>query len=230
MKAFIVSITLVLCSVSANPTPQLFGYQPATPAGQWISSNLQNSLLSVSNAIQSLTRPSQGPIGSNQIPNGPDNYGHVQTVVQPVPVQTISVQPYPYPYQPAPYQPGTYQPGPYQPGPYEQQIHVYPVPPPNTPWPNNVPYRNNQNEEPKPQSTWYPLPLYSQFGEPTIVIISRPPSRPTTQQNETTTTNENPTNSPNMHTDVASSTTPKIPTTNSSQSEQTFTPTTGTIY
>lgn len=248
MKLVIVSIALALCSVSANPmpepTPQLFGYQAATPVGQWVSSNLQNSLQSVANAIQSITRPGQGPnvVGSqivpqvippiipNQIPNVPENYGqgHIQTVVQPVPVQTI-VQPYPSgtyqpgfyqpgPYQPAPYQPGPYQPGPYQPGPYEQQIHVIPVPPPNTPWQNGgIPYR--QNEDPK-ASTWAPLPpLYYQFGEPSIVIISRPPTKLTPPTESTTP--DDLTNSTTMQPDAANTTT------NSTETEQSSTPTPG---
>lgn len=242
MKLFIVSIALVLCSVSGNPTPQLFGYQPATPVGQWVSSSLQNSLQSVANAIQSISRPSQGPssqIAPNQIPNGPETYG---PVVQPVPVQPYqpghyqpgTYQPGPYqpgtyqpgPYQPGPYQPGPYQPGPYQPGPYEQ-IHVIPVPPPNGPWPNGgIPYRNGQIGESK-SSNWMPLPVYYQFGEPSIIIISRPPSRPA-QQNETA-PHENsmnhqdnhPTNSTNMQTDGGNTTT------NFPQNEQNFTSTTG---
>lgn len=249
MKLVIVSIALALCSVSANPTPQFLGYQPVTPVGQWVSNNLQNSLQSVANAIQSITRvPSPNtqvvPVTNpNQIPNGPDNYGqgHTQTVVQPVPVQTI-VQPYPSggyaggyqpgyyqpgPYQPGPYQPGPYQPGPYQPGTYQpgpyDQIHVIPVPPPNTPWQNGgVPYRNGQGEESK-SSTWAPLPpLYYQFGEPSIVIISRQPPKPK-PQNESATTEDLmiQENSTTMNPDAANTTT------NVSQTEQTSTPTPG---
>lgn len=243
MNLFIVSIALVLCSVSANPAPQLFGYQPATPVGQWVSNSLQNSLQSVANAIQSISRPSQGAtsqiVTPNQVP-GPETYlpGPVQTVVQPVPVQTI-VQPYqpgPYPpgaYPPGTYPPGTYPPGPYQPGPYPpgpyEQIHVIPVPPlpPNGPWQNGgIPYRNTQNDETKP-SHWIPLPLYYQFGEPSIIIISRPPSKPV-QQNETAShensmnhQNNHPTNSTNMQTDTGNTTT------NFPQNEQTFTSTPG---
>lgn len=245
MKLIIVSIALALCSVSANPlpepTPQVFGYQPVTGVGQWVSNNLQTSLQSVANAIQSITRPGQGPnvAGSqvvpqvlpNQIPNGPGNYGpgHIQTVVQPVPVQTI-VQPYPSGayqpgfYQPGPYQPGPgpYQPGPYQPGPYEQ-IHVIPVPPPNTPWPNGgIPYRNDQNDDTKP-SSWAPLPpLYYQFGEPSIVIISRPPTK-LTHPIESTTPEDltDQQNSTTMQPDAANTTT------NSTETEQSSTPTPG---
>lgn len=233
MKLVIVSIALVLCSVNANPTPQFFGYQPVTGVGQWVSNNLQNSLQSVANAIQSITRPSQGPNGAgtqvvpvvtpNQIPNGPDNYGHgphIQTVVQPVPVQTI-VQPYPSGYQPGFYPPGPYQPGPYQPGPYEQ-IHVIPVPPPNTPWPNGgIPYRG-QNDEQKP-STWAPLPpLYYQFGEPSIVIISRPQSKPVPQNESASQENSlNQQNSTTMNPDAVNTTT------NFPQTDQTSTPTPG---
>lgn len=236
MKLLVVSVALALCSVSANPTPQLFGYQPATPVGQWVSNNLQNSLQSVANAIQSITRPGQSqnvvgpqvaPVVPNQIPNVPESYAHgpVQTVVQPVPVQTI-VQPYPsgvYPpgyYQPGHYQPGPYQPGPYQPGPYEQ-IHVIPVPPPNGPWPNGgIPYRNEETKA----SSWAPLPpLFYQFGEPSIVIISRPPTKPV-QSIESTTPEDsmNQQNSTTMQPDAADTTTI------SPQTEQTSTPTPGT--
>lgn len=243
MKLVIVSMALMLCSVSASPTPQIFGYQPSTQVGQWVSNNLQNSLQSVANAIQSITRPSQpAPPGSqlvqiapNQIPNGPE---FQIPPVQPVPfqtgfpMQTISVQPY----QPGFYQPGPYQqPGQYQPGPYDQ-FHVIPVPPPNAPWPNGgIPPRNGQgNDEQKP-SNWIPLPLYSQFGDPTIVIISRPPSKPTSQPNATTSVDDNPmnqqtdnsTNSTNpakIHTNANNSTT----TTNIPQNEQTSTSNPGT--
>lgn len=232
MKLVIVSIALALCSASANPTPQLFGYQAATPVGQWVSNNLQNSLQSVANAIQSITRPGQGTnvvgpqvvpqVLPNQIPNVPENYGPIQTVVQPVPVQTI-VQPYqPGVYQPGFYQPGPYQPGPYQPGPYEQ-IHVIPVPPPNGPWQNGgIPYRNGQNEESK-ASTWAPLPpLYYQFGEPSIVIISRPPTK-LTQPTESPTPEDstNQQNSTTIQPDAANTTTM------SPQTEQTSTPAPG---
>lgn len=226
----LVIVSLALCSVvSANPTPQFFGYQPATPVGQWVSNNLQNSLQSVANAIQSIARPGLSPsvagsqvvpvqtvVQPNQIPNGPNNYGQVpiQTVVQPVPVQTI-VQPYPQGFYP----PGPYPPGPYNPGPYDQ-IHVIPVPPPNGPWPNNgIPYRVDQNDESTKSPNWAPLPpLYYQFGEPSIVIISRPPSKPVAPQNESA-SNEDSQNQQNSTTVQPDATTP--------QTEQTSTPTPG---
>lgn len=47
-----------MCSVvSANPAPQIFGYQPQTPVGQWVSQGLTNSFQTVANAIQGISRP-----------------------------------------------------------------------------------------------------------------------------------------------------------------------------
>lgn len=76
--------------------------------------------------------------------------------------------------------------------------------PPNAPWPNNgVPPRGAQSDEQPNTSTWVPVPLYQQFGEPTIVIISRGPTKPPTQLNETAPVE----NSSNQQTDQPASST-----------------------
>lgn len=205
MKFVILSIGLLFSSVSASPSPQ-FGYQPSTnPVSQLVTQGIQgiqNSLQSVSNAIQNIPRPSfsqaggflnpfrpgsQVPVGPNQIPNGPEL---VPIQTGPIPNGPVPNGPYPngpfsngqypngpYPNGPVPtgpYPNGPYSNGPIQPVPYEQQ--VVQIVPNVGPWP----YRQADGSE-RNYPSWFPLPLISQFGEPTIIIISRPPKQPLPQ-------------------------------------------------
>lgn len=245
MKFVILSIGFIFCCVSGNPAPQMFGYQQSNPVGQLVQ-GFQNSLQSVqesvSNALQSFPRPpfSQGGIFNpfrpetqlpNQIPNGP---GSIQT--GPIPNGPYGNGPIPngpYGNGPIPNGPipnGPYGNGPYGNGPtfgpngpiqtlpfpYEQQL-VQVVP--NAQWP----YRQAEIDEQQYKPTsWVPLPLLSQLGDPFIIIISRPSRRPLAQT-------ETQSNSSQIHTSKPSQTVNGTPNSAVPQTMPTMTTTQGNI-
>lgn len=205
MKIVILSISFLLCClvVAGSPAPQ-FGYQQSNnPVGQLVSQGilgLQNSLQSVSNALQGIPRPSipnpfrpetqlpnqipggPGPIQTGPIPNGPFGNGN-----GPIPNGPYGNGNGPYgngpllngPYGNGPIPNGPYGNGPFvppnRPIPYEQQVFQVQ---PNAPWP----YRQIESDEQQYNPTsWIPLPLFSQLSEPFIIIISRPSRHPLSQ-------------------------------------------------
>lgn len=175
MMLVILSVSLLLSSVSGIPTPQFFGYQQSTnPVSNLVSQGFHGIQNSLQNVLQGFQRPSfpQGGLFNsyrpesqisnqasivqpNPIPNGP--YGNVPNpngVNLPIQsIQTVPVQPIYY------------------------ETSVIPSPP-NAPWP----YRQIDSNDHQSQAyRWLPLPLFSHFNEPFIIIISRPP-KPTIPQ------------------------------------------------
>lgn len=171
----------------------------------------------------------------------------VQTVSVPVPIQPVPVQPYPIPNGPGsvpigyPNGPGPIPNGPGSapfgyPGNYPNGYPGYPngyepaqiiaVTPngPNGPWP----YRQAQTQDDEHNAQhWIPLPLISRFGDPTIIIISRPskpmvPSEPMPSHENATDPNPNAIHPANVSEPNASQ-----PNTNDQPHIQLFAPTPG---